>query len=160
MFSPRDRELERGWPGRIEGDRVIQLAAQTLQSFFTGGGGAREHAEYRLDERIKFCGEPPALIGDIGGRNAGVVTRGEVISVGELDFELGQGLGPAVLPLDFDPLAQVYEGRVARILGAVRAEARRIDPGQRHRHGLAQAELALQPIDRSGNVADPRATGI
>jgi fumarylacetoacetate (FAA) hydrolase len=50
MFSPRDRELERGWPGRIEGDRVIQLAAQTLQSFFTGGGGAREHAEYRLDE--------------------------------------------------------------------------------------------------------------
>ena len=38
MFTPKDRELERGWPGRIEGDRVIQLAAQTLQSFFTGGG--------------------------------------------------------------------------------------------------------------------------
>jgi fumarylacetoacetate (FAA) hydrolase len=50
MFSPRGRELERGWPGRIEGDRVIQLAAQTLQSFFSGGGQAREHAEYRLDE--------------------------------------------------------------------------------------------------------------
>ena len=48
MFSPKDRELERGWPGRIEGDRVIQLAAQTLQSFFTGGGDAREHAEYAL----------------------------------------------------------------------------------------------------------------
>ena len=48
MFSPVDRELERGWPGRIEGDRVIQLAAQTLQSFFTGGGQAREHAEYAL----------------------------------------------------------------------------------------------------------------
>src|SRR5437667_1947939 len=48
MFSPKDRELERGWPGRIEGDRVVQLAAQTLQSFFTGGGKAREHAEYRL----------------------------------------------------------------------------------------------------------------
>jgi fumarylacetoacetate (FAA) hydrolase len=53
MFSPRDRGLERGWPGRIEGDRVVQLAAQTLQSFFTGGGRAREHAEYRLDE-IEF----------------------------------------------------------------------------------------------------------
>jgi len=50
MFTPRELGLERGWPGRIEGDRVIQLAAQTLQSFFTGGGGAREHAEYPLAE--------------------------------------------------------------------------------------------------------------
>jgi hypothetical protein len=44
MFSPPGRHLERGWPGRIDGDHVIQLAAQTLQSFFTGGGKAREHA--------------------------------------------------------------------------------------------------------------------
>jgi 2-keto-4-pentenoate hydratase/2-oxohepta-3-ene-1,7-dioic acid hydratase in catechol pathway len=50
MFSPRGRELERGWPGRIEGDRVIQLAAQTLQSFFTGGGSAREHDEFPLGD--------------------------------------------------------------------------------------------------------------
>jgi fumarylacetoacetate (FAA) hydrolase len=50
MFSPAGRHLQRGWPGRIEGDRVIQLAAQTLQSFFSGGGSAREHAEYPLDE--------------------------------------------------------------------------------------------------------------
>ena len=50
MFSPVERNLERGWPGRIVGDRVIQLAAQTLQSFFTGGGQAREHAEYPLSE--------------------------------------------------------------------------------------------------------------
>jgi len=48
MFTPRDLALERGWPGRIEGDKVVQLAAQTLQSFFTGGGTAREHAEYNL----------------------------------------------------------------------------------------------------------------
>ena len=48
MFSPNDRDLERGWPGRIEGDRVIQLAAQTLEAFFSGGGQAREHAEYPL----------------------------------------------------------------------------------------------------------------
>jgi fumarylacetoacetate (FAA) hydrolase len=52
MFSPKDRDLERGWPGRIEGDRVIQLAAQTLQSFFTGGGQAREHAEFALDDVV------------------------------------------------------------------------------------------------------------
>jgi hypothetical protein len=52
MFSPRDQDLERGWPGRIDGDRVIQLAAQTLQSFFTGGGQAREHAEYPLADVV------------------------------------------------------------------------------------------------------------
>jgi fumarylacetoacetate (FAA) hydrolase len=58
MFRPLDRDLPRGWPGRIEGDRVIQLAAQTLQSFFTGGGQAREHAEYRLDD-VRLL--PPVL---------------------------------------------------------------------------------------------------
>ena len=47
MFSPLENPV-RGWPGRVEGDRVIQLAAQTLQAFFTGGGQAREHAEYPL----------------------------------------------------------------------------------------------------------------
>ena len=52
MFSPRDRDLPRGWPGRIEGDRVVQLAAQTLQAFFTGGGGAREHDEYPLEHVV------------------------------------------------------------------------------------------------------------
>src|SRR5687767_14417995 len=50
MFHPLGHPLERGWVGRVEGDRVVQLAAQTLQSFFTGGGAAREHAEYPLDE--------------------------------------------------------------------------------------------------------------
>jgi fumarylacetoacetate (FAA) hydrolase len=50
MFRPKSSDMIRGWPGRIDGDRVIQLAAQTLQSYFTGGGKAREHAEYRLNE--------------------------------------------------------------------------------------------------------------
>src|SRR5688572_29767378 len=49
MFHPVEHPLERGWVGRVDGDRVIQLAAQTLQSFFTGGGTAREHAEYPRD---------------------------------------------------------------------------------------------------------------
>ena len=52
MFSPRELDLERGWPGRIEGERVVQLAAQTLQAFFTGGGSAREHAQYPLDQVV------------------------------------------------------------------------------------------------------------
>jgi hypothetical protein len=42
--------MERGWVGRVDDGRVVHLAAQTLQSFFTGGGTAREHAEYPLDE--------------------------------------------------------------------------------------------------------------
>jgi hypothetical protein len=58
MFSPRDRDLPRGWPGRIDGDTVVQLAAQTLQAFFTGGGEAREHAEYPLDEVVL---RPPVI---------------------------------------------------------------------------------------------------
>jgi fumarylacetoacetate (FAA) hydrolase len=58
MFTPKELGLERGWPGRIDGVRVVQLAAQTLQSFFTGGGRAREHAEYRLDE---VALRPPVL---------------------------------------------------------------------------------------------------
>jgi hypothetical protein len=52
MFSPREPFLERGWPGRIDGETVIQLAAQTLQAFFTGGGQAREHAEYALADVV------------------------------------------------------------------------------------------------------------
>jgi fumarylacetoacetate (FAA) hydrolase len=50
MFSPKGHHLERGWPGVVEDDVVVQLAAQTLQSFFTGGGKARRHAEYPLAE--------------------------------------------------------------------------------------------------------------
>jgi len=63
MFTPRELAHERGWPGRIEGDRVVQLAAQTLQAFFTGGGSAREHAEYRLDEVVLRppVANPPAV---------------------------------------------------------------------------------------------------
>jgi fumarylacetoacetate (FAA) hydrolase len=58
MFTPRELQLERGWPGRVEGDTVIQLAAQTLQAFFTGGGTARHHAEYPLAD-VEF--RPPVL---------------------------------------------------------------------------------------------------
>jgi fumarylacetoacetate (FAA) hydrolase len=63
MFTPRELDLERGWPGRIDGDRVVQLAAQTLQAFFTGGGSAREHAEYPLADVVLRAPvlHPPAV---------------------------------------------------------------------------------------------------
>jgi hypothetical protein len=63
MFHPVGHPLERGWVGRVDGDRVIQLAAQTLQSFFTGGGTAREHAEYPLADVVLLAAvlHPPSV---------------------------------------------------------------------------------------------------
>lgn len=63
MFHPVGHPLERGWVGRIDGDRVVQLAAQTLQSYFTGGGTAREHAEYPLAETVLLAPvlHPPSI---------------------------------------------------------------------------------------------------
>jgi len=63
MFTPADSDLERGWPGRIDGDVVVQLAAQTLQSFFASGSKAREHAGYPLAD-VKLRApvlEPPSV---------------------------------------------------------------------------------------------------
>ena len=63
MFHPVGHPMERGWVGRIDGDRVLHLAAQTLQSFFTGGGTAREHAEYPLEETVLLAPvlHPPSI---------------------------------------------------------------------------------------------------
>ena len=63
MFTPAEAALERGWPGRIDGNTVIQLAAQTLQAFFTGGLTAREHARYLLADVLLRAPvlEPPAV---------------------------------------------------------------------------------------------------
>jgi hypothetical protein len=63
MFHPVGHPLERGWVGRVDGDRVVHLAAQTLQSFFTGGGTAREHAEYPLEETVLLAPvlHPPSI---------------------------------------------------------------------------------------------------
>jgi len=58
MFTPRELALERGWPGKIVGDTVIQFAAQTLEAFFTGGAKAREHNVYPLSD---IALRPPVL---------------------------------------------------------------------------------------------------
>jgi fumarylacetoacetate (FAA) hydrolase len=99
MFSPREADLERGWPGRIDGDRVVQLAAQTLESFFTGGGRAREHAEYRLEDVVLRAPvlHPPSVRLFSGstfrfGNPASICGPDEEISLpegsGEVGFEL------------------------------------------------------------------------
>jgi hypothetical protein len=63
MFHPAGHPMERGWVGRVDGDRVVHLAAQTLQSFFTGGGSVREHAEYPLAEVVLLAPvlHPPSI---------------------------------------------------------------------------------------------------
>jgi hypothetical protein len=57
LFRPLDRDV-RGWVGAIEGDRVVHLAAQSLASYFTGGGSAREHDEYALED-VRFLAPVP-----------------------------------------------------------------------------------------------------
>jgi fumarylacetoacetate (FAA) hydrolase len=113
MFTPKDREFERGWPGRIEGDRVIQLAAQTLQAFFTGGGQAREHAEFRLDE-VRLLApvlHPPSL------RHFDASTVGDAPV-----FHFGNPAsiyGPDdAIPLPYGASAVVFELEIAAIIGA------------------------------------------
>jgi hypothetical protein len=89
MFHPVGHPMERGWVGRIDDGRVVHLAAQTLQSFFTGGGSAREHAEYpREDVRLLApVLHPPAVrVFDASGsfafaNPAAIVGPGERIPV-------------------------------------------------------------------------------
>ena len=62
MFRPTDAPMERGWVGRLDGDEVVHLAAQTLQHLFTGGGAAREHARYALaDVELLVPLLPPSI---------------------------------------------------------------------------------------------------
>lgn len=70
MFSPVGMDLERGWPGRVDDGVVVQLAAQTLQAFFIGGGSAREHATYPAAEvvfRAPVLHPPSVRLFDEGG---------------------------------------------------------------------------------------------
>jgi fumarylacetoacetate (FAA) hydrolase len=62
LFTPLDRDV-RGWVGLIEGDRVVHLAAQSIAAFFTGGGSAREHDDYSLDEvrLLAPVARPPSI---------------------------------------------------------------------------------------------------
>ncbi len=63
MFHPVATPMERGWVGRVEGDEVVHLAAQTLQHLFTGGGNARDHARYPLAEVVLLSplATPPSV---------------------------------------------------------------------------------------------------
>jgi hypothetical protein len=89
MFTPRELALERGWPGKLDGDRVVQVAAQTLEAFFTGGGNAREHAVYPLadvDLRAPILRPPSIRFFDderafAFGNTASILVRGAEVPV-------------------------------------------------------------------------------
>jgi 2-keto-4-pentenoate hydratase/2-oxohepta-3-ene-1,7-dioic acid hydratase in catechol pathway len=55
MFTPRELALERGWPGRIEGDRVIQLDVPDMRTYYERGQEAGETGDsYALaDVRLR-----------------------------------------------------------------------------------------------------------
>jgi fumarylacetoacetate (FAA) hydrolase len=87
LFSPLDREL-RGWVGAIEGDRVVHLAAQSLASFFTGGGSAREHDEYALEDVRLLAPVPrPPSVRDAYAFEAHVRNARAVAGRGEVPAE-------------------------------------------------------------------------
>jgi fumarylacetoacetate (FAA) hydrolase len=130
MFTPLERQI-RGWPGRIEGDRVIQLAAQTLESFFTGGGRAREHAEFRLDQvRLLAPVRRPPSVRDFYAFEAHVASARAVTGRGEVPREWYEiptfyFSNPAVIygPDDEIPYPEGtaeldYELEVAAVMGA------------------------------------------
>ena len=104
MFHPVAMPMERGWVGRVEGDEVVHLAAQTLQHVFTGGGRARDHARYPLAEVTLLAplAVPPSIrVFDADGRfefanPAALVGPGAVISAPAAAIELDAGLAGLV----------------------------------------------------------------
>jgi hypothetical protein len=100
MFHPVAMPMERGWVGRVEGDEVVHLAAQTLQHVFTGGGKARDHARYPLAEvtLLSPLPSPPSVrVFDASGgfefaNPAAVVGPGAAVAVPDEAILLDAGL--------------------------------------------------------------------
>jgi hypothetical protein len=166
MFHPVGHPMERGWVGRVEGDRVLQLAAQTLQSLFTGGGTAREHAEYPLagvqllapvlhppsirvfDEPASFVFANPAAV-----RGPGAEIHGDLDLVLAPRIAAVIGAGGALAAFTIlaewrDPSRQPPKDRDFAIgLGPVAATADMFDPGACVQVvSVDGAERARQPV--------------
>jgi hypothetical protein len=110
MFHPVDQPMVRGWVGRIEDDHVVHLAAQTLESFFTGGGKAREHAVYPLAQVQLLAPvlHPPSIRVFDEVRSFEFVNPAAVIGP---HTEVEHGTGEDWLPLDLQVrLAAVVGG--------------------------------------------------
>src|SRR6266536_4121772 len=130
MFTPRDLQLERGWPGIIDDDTVVQVAAQTLQAFFTGGGTARRHAEYPLaDVHLRAPVLHPPSVRDFYAFEQHVKTarasRGQDVQPEWYEMPVFYFSNPAAIygpedevPYPADTNELDYELEVAAIIGA------------------------------------------
>src|SRR5215213_7801405 len=130
MFTPRELGLERGWPGIIESETVYQLAAQTLQAFFTGGGTARRHAEYALaDVDLRPPVLHPPTVRDFYAFEQHVktarATRGQEVPAEWYELPVFYFSNPAAIygpedeiPYPPDTHELDYELEVAAIIGA------------------------------------------
>ena len=166
--------MERGWVGRIEGDHVVHLAAQTLQAFFSGGGSAREHAVYpregvrllapvlhppavRLfdDQRSFAFANPAAIVGpgaqvaSPGDGSAGLVVHARLAAVMGSEGVIG---GYSVFAEWRDPQRPEPKDRdFAFALGPVVLTAEHVGPGELEgvvRLGDAEAlRAAFAPFD-------------
>jgi hypothetical protein len=146
MFSPRDQDLERGWPGRIDGETVIQLAAQTLQAFFTGGGQAREHAEYPLADvvfRAPVLHPPSVRIFD----GAGDFVFANPAAIKAVDEEPGV---PGAEPVERTAAIIGADGAIAGFTPLVEWLAPQL-------HGVKQRDFALTlgPVVTTSDEATP-----
>jgi hypothetical protein len=166
MFHPVEHPMERGWVGRIEGEHVIHLAAQSLQAFFTGGGKAREHAVYPLEGARLLAPvlHPPSVrIFDhetsfAFANPAAIVAPGSVI--GDIPSEDGSDAPSAGPPLGV--LAVLP--RVAAVIGADReiggftvfAEWRRTDlaPPKDRDFALGLGPVVVTPDELEGVAVD------
>mgnify|MGYP001119557514 CR=1 FL=1 len=92
-----------------------------------------------------------------GGGNAGVVTRCEAISAAELDLELGQGLRPAVLPIDLDrdEIVLIRQFRLGAHLALGKVDLVEV-PAGRHRIVFRFAPFALDHLRNAHKLVTHR----
>ncbi|HJR93802.1 MAG TPA: Rv2993c-like domain-containing protein, partial [Gaiellaceae bacterium] len=168
MFHPVDHPLERGWVGRIEGDRVVQLAAQTLQSFFTGGGSAREHAEFPLAE-VRLLApvlHPPSIrvFDEQGGcafaNPAAIVGPGATVETARAPSDtVSQGrLG--LLPRLAAVIGAEAEPAAFTILAEWRDPARRPPKDRDFALGLGPVAVTADALAPDGRTLAVRADGV
>ncbi len=107
--------MERGWVGRIEGDHVVHLAAQTLQAFFSGGGSAREHAVYPR-EGVRLLApvlHPPAVRLFDDQRSFAFANPAAIVGPGHAGSLAGRWVAPASCSMPASPLSWARKARSA-----------------------------------------------
>jgi len=168
MFHPVGHPMERGWVGRVDGDRVVHLAAQTLQSLFTGGGTAREHAEYPLAE-VRLLApvlHPPSIrvfdeVGSFVFANpAAILHTGSVVD-GATDPSDTVSQAPLALAPRIAAVVGA-EGALAAftILAEWRAPARRPPKDRDFALGLGPVAVTVDAFDPGACVQVVRVGGI